>query len=387
MNEAREAVVIAYGRTPLARAYKGGFAETHPVEFGAQALKGMLQKTKLDASLIEDVMVGCAMPERYTGYNIARLLAQYAGLPDSVPGQTINRLCASGLQAIVTAANAIMAGQIDVAVAGGIELMTGIAMEHPAEYRHKPLDMQLPGAYMTMGITGENVAERYAISRADMEELAVQSHQKAAAAQAAGKFDDEIIPVTVKTENGPLTLGSDEGIRPGTNAEALAALKPCFKADGLLTAGTSSQMTDGAAFMLLMSREKAQEMGIAPIAKFVAFASAGVAADIMGIGPVAAIPKVLAIAGLTLADMDTIELNEAFASQALVCIRELGLPPEKVNPNGGAMALGHPLGATGAVLLCKALGELKRTGGRYAMVTMCVGGGMGAAGIFEMEKT
>jgi len=386
MNNAREAVIVAYGRTPMARAFKGGFVETHPVEYAAQALKGVLAKApSLDPSIIEDVLAGCSMPERYVGFNVARLIAQRAGLPDAVPGQTINRFCSSGLQAIATGANAIMAGEMDVVVAGGVELMTGISMGHPEEYQDALLREQIPGTYLPMGITAENVAARYGITRPEMEAMAVRSHQKAAAAQAAGKFVEEIIPITVETENGTVTLTADEGIRPGTTAEALAALEPCFKEDGVVTAATSSQMTDGAGFVVMMSRERAQALGCTPIARFVSYAVGGVAAEVMGIGPVVAIPKVMAKTGLTVDDMDVIELNEAFAAQALACIRDLKLPEEKINPNGGAMALGHPLGATGAVLTCKALSELKRTGGKYALITMCIGGGMGAAGIFEME--
>jgi acetyl-CoA acyltransferase len=236
-----------------------------------------------------------------------------------------------------------------------------------------------------MGITAENVAARYGITRPEMEAMAVASHRKAAAAQAANKFKDEIIPITVESVNGPLVVSADEGVRAGTTMESLAALKPCFKEDGVVTAATSSQMTDGAGFVVLMSREKAQALGIAPVARFLGFAVSGVAAEVMGLGPIEAVPKVMKQIGMTVNDMDVIELNEAFASQALACIRELKLPVEKVNPNGGAMALGHPMGATGAVLTCKAFSELKRTGGKYALVTMCIGGGMGAAGVFKME--
>lgn len=386
MNNPRDAVIVAYGRTPLARAFKGAFSLTHPVEYGAQALQGLLQRVPgLDYARIEDVIVGCAVPEKYTGYNVGRLIAQRAGLPDTVPGQTVNRFCSSGLQAIAAAANAIMAGQMDIVAAGGVEMMTGITMGHPEEYQNALLKEQIPGTYLSMGLTAENVAEQYGITRKEMEELAAQSHQKAAQAHHAGKFADEIIPVIVSTEQGPRTISADEGIRPATTAEALAALAPCFKEDGLVTAATSSQMTDGASFVLLMSREKAESLGYIPVAKFLAFAVGGVAADIMGIGPVVAVPKVMEKTGLTVQDMDVIELNEAFAAQALACIRDLNLPLEKVNPNGGAMALGHPLGATGAVLTCKALAELERTGGRYGLVTMCIGGGMGAAAVFQLE--
>jgi len=387
MNHARDAVVVAYGRTPLARAFKGSFAKMHPVEYAAQALAGVLRRVpSLDPALIEDVIVGCSVPERYTGFNIGRLIAQRAGLPDSVPGQTVTRFCSSGLQTIATAANAIMAGQMDVVVAGGVERMTDLNMMHPEEYQDAMLTEQIPGTYLSMGITAENVAARYGIARPEMEGMAVDSHRKAAAAQAADKFKDEIIPITVESGNGPVVVLADEGVRAGTTLESLAALKPCFKEDGIVTAATSSQMTDGAGFVVLMSREKAQALGIAPVAQFLGFAVGGVAAEVMGLGPIVAVPKVMKQIGMTVNDMDVIELNEAFASQALACIRDLKLPAEKVNPNGGAMALGHPLGATGAVLTCKAISELKRTGGKYALITMCIGGGMGAAGVFKMES-
>ncbi len=383
----RDAVVVAYGRAPLSRAYKGPLANVHPVEYGAQTLKGVLERLPgLDPALIDDVIVGCANPERLCGYNMGRLIVQRAGLPDSVTAQTVNRFCSSGLQTIATGANAIMANQADVIVAGGVERMTDLQMAFPKEFRDAALEEQDPGAYLPMGFTAENVASRYGITRTDMDQMAVDSHRKAAAAQAAGKFVDEIIPIHIPQADGTqIVADHDDGIRPGTNLEGLAALKPCFKPDGVVTAAISSQMTDGAGFVVLMAREKAEELGYAPIARFVAFAVGGVPADVMGIGPTVAVPKVIKRTGLSVDDMDVIEINEAFASQALYCIRELKLPVEKVNPNGGAMALGHPLGATGAVLTCKALAELRRTGGKYGLVTMCIGGGMGAAGIYEME--
>lgn len=382
----RDAVIVAYGRSPLARAYKGPFAHTHPIEYAAQTLRGVLdQLPGLDPALIDDVIVGCSVPQNYLGFNTGRLIAQRAGLPDIVPAQTLTRFCSSGLQSIAAAANAIMAGEMDVVAAGGVELMTGISMTHPEEYQDPALVVQCPDAYIPMGLTAENVAERYGITRHEMECMAVESHHKAAAAQAAGKFDREIIPIKVETEEGERVVIADDGIRPDTSAESLAKLKPCFKEGGVVTAATSSQMTDGASFVIVMAREKAESLGYVPIARLVSFAVAGVPSEIMGIGPTVAVPKVMARTGLSINDMDVIELNEAFASQALVCTRELGLPVEKVNPNGGAMALGHPLGATGAVLTCKLLSELKRIGGKYGLVTMCIGGGMGAAGIFEME--
>ncbi|MEA4813373.1 MAG: thiolase family protein [Oscillospiraceae bacterium] len=386
MIDKRDAVIVAYGRTPLTKANKGSFAKTHPVEFGAQNLLGVLKKLPgFDYSLIDDVVVGCATPEKYCGYDIAHLIVQRAGLPECVPGQTVNRFCSSGLQTIATAANAIVAGQMDVVVAGGVELMSGMGMNDYQQYAYEKLNEQDPGVYLPMGMTAENVAARWSISREDMDEMAAESHKKAYAAQQAGKFKDEIIPITVEGENGETVVTEDEGIRPGCTAESLSKLKPCFKSDGVITAATSSQMTDGSAFVVLMARETAEKLGYTPIAKFVGFSAIGVEASVMGIGPIAAVPKVMKRTGLSVNDMDVIEINEAFASQALACIRELKMPIERVNPNGGAMALGHPLGATGSVLLCKALSELKRTGGKYALITMCIGGGQGAAGIFEME--
>jgi acetyl-CoA acyltransferase len=386
MNNKRDAVVVAFGRSPMAKANKGSFANTHPVEYGAQTLKGVISKLpNFNPAVIDDIIVGCSMPERYSGNNIGRLIAQRAGLPDTVPGQTVNRFCSSGLQTIAAAANAIMANQMDIVIAGGVEMMTNINMLLSEEYQDTLLAEMIPGTYLPMGITAENVAERYGVTRTEMEAMAVESHKKAAEARAAGKFIDEIIPITVEKEGRQVVVSEDEGIRPNANANDLAALKPAFKENGSVTAATSSQMTDGASFVVLMAREKAEELGYAPIAKFVSFAVAGVTADVMGIGPIAAVPKVMKRAGLTIDDMDVIEINEAFAAQALACINELKLPLHKVNPNGGAMALGHPLGATGSVLTCKALSELKRTSGRYALITMCIGGGMGAAGIFKME--
>ena len=386
INHQNEAVIVAYGRTPLARAFKGGLVNTHPVEYAAAALTGVLEKIpQLDVSTIEDVIVGNALPEGHTGYNVARLVAQKAGLPDLVPAQTINRFCSSGLQAIATAANAIEAGQMDVVVAGGVEMMTGMSMGHPEAFHDQELAARMPGAYLSMGETAERVAERYHITRDEMETMAVASHQKAHLAQEAGKFDDEIIPITVKSEAGDVTLTRDEGIRPATTAEKLAGLDPCFRKDGRVTAATSSQMTDGASFVVLMSRQRAAELGCMPIARYVSFVVAGVPAEIMGIGPVVAVPKALEKAKITVDDLDVIELNEAFAAQAIACMNQLNLPKDKINPNGGAIALGHPMGATGTILTCKAISELKRTGGKYALITLCIGGGMGAAGVLKME--
>lgn len=383
----REAVIVAYGRSPIGKAPKGVFHSTHPVDLGAQTLKGVLARVpQLDSAQIDDVAVGCAYPEERQGWQFSRVIVQRAGLPDSVCAQTLTRFCSSGLQAIATGANAILAGQADVIVAGGVESMSQVKkMAYPEEYWESYLAEHYPEAYMGPGLTAENVAERWKVSRADMDAMAVESHRRADQAQQAGLFDEEIIPVYANTDDGDRVLVTrDEGVRPGTNAEKLAQLKPCFVENGSVTAATSSQMSDGAAFVVLMSRQKAEALGVKPLARLVGFAVGGCPAEVMGIGPIYAVPKVLERTGLALEDMEVIELNEAFASQALVCIRELGMDPERVNPNGGALALGHPLGATGAALTCKVLSQLRRNGGRYGMVTMCIGGGMGAAGIFEL---
>lgn len=386
MNQLHDAVVVAYGRSAVAKSgKKGALRSAHPVDYAGQVLDGVLRKIpQLDRTQIEDLIVGCAKPEGVQGFNMARVIALRAGLGWDVPGQTVNRFCSSGLQAISTAANMIMTGQAEIVAAGGVESMTAIPMGSDPAFRDKWVEDHEPGAYMPMGITAENVAERYHVSRSEMDEFAVESHRKAAAAQASGKFDEEIIPVDgVDVEGNPIVFDRDQGIRPDSNVETLAGLKPAFREDGSVTAGQSSQTSDGAGFVILMSREKAEELGLRPQARFVAFSVAGVDPSIMGIGPMKAIPKVMKLTGLTPEDMDVIELNEAFAAQAIPCIRDLKLPKERVNVNGGAVALGHPLGATGAILTCKALSELERRGGRYALISMCIGGGMGAAGILE----
>ena len=386
MKHARDAVVVAYGRSAMCRANKGSFANTHPVEYAGLTLKGVLDRVPgLDPLRIDDVIVGCANPEGKCYFNIGRLVAQRAGLPDDVTGQTVNRFCSSGLQAIATAANAIMANQMDIVVGGGVEYMTGLDMNPNLAFADPTLAEIKPDTYISMGMTAENVAARYGISREEMDQMAVESHAKAAAAQDAGKFKDEIIPITVDGPNGPMLVTEDEGIRRGTNMESLSKLKTCFLEDGVVTAATSSQMTDGASFLVLMARETAEQLGYKPVAKFMGFAVGGVPSGVMGLGPIKAVPKVMARTGMTLNDMDVIELNEAFAAQAIACMRDLKMPRGKVNPNGGAMALGHPMGATGGFLSCKAFSELKRTGGKYALVTMCIGGGQGAAAIYEME--
>lgn len=384
MNQ-REAVIVAYGRSAVTKAYKGGFSNVHPVTFAAETLKGVLAKIpQLDPIDIDDLIVGCANPEGTQGWNMSRLIAQLAGLPKETSAQTVNRFCSSGLQTIATAANAIIAGQCDVVVAGGVESMTRIKnMFLEEEFRDPSLVKSYVEAYMAPGYTAERVAALHNITREEMEEMAVRSHALSAAAQDAGAFDDQIIPITITAPDGTTrVIDKDEGIRRSTSMESLAGLKPCF--EGIVTAGTSSQMSDGAAFVVVMSREKAEELGIAPIARYVGFSVAGCESELMGLGPIYAVPKVLKRTGMTLDQIDTIELNEAFAAQTIPCIRTLGFDMAKVNPEGGAMALGHPLGATGAVLTCKALSRLRRQGGRYAMITMCIGGGMGAAGIFEM---
>ena len=365
MLKSNDAVIVAYGRTACAKAKKGSFSNLHPVEFGAQALTGVLKKIpSLHPKEIDDVIVGCAMPFGVQGWNISKLILQRAEFPDSVSSQTINRFCSSGLQAIASANNSIRCGEEEIIVAGGVESMSMVPMAPSPETFNPWLERNRPGAYIAMGLTAENVAQEYGITREEMESMAVESHRRAAEAQKAGFFDDHIIPVTVPDENGKTpTITRDEGIRPATTMEVLAELVPCFKEDGIVTAATSSQMTDGAGFAVLMSADKAAEKGIRPLARLISYATAGVPTEIMGIGPIEAIPKVLKKTGLSAADMDVIELNEAFASQALACIRTLGLNPEKVNPWGGAMALGHPLGATGAMLSCKALSFLERDRG------------------------
>ena len=384
--ENREVVIIAYGRAPIGRARKGSFKNMHPVDLAAQTLQGVLDRIPtVNKEEIEDVAVGCAMPYNQQGDNVARVICRRAGLPESVPGYTMNRLCSSGLQAIAACANAIMAGQNELLVAGGVESMSLLPMGSDRIYHDEWLETNAPSTYMPMGLTAENVADKYGVTLNDMNRFVVDSHHKAEFAQDNGWFDDQIIPIHAKNDAGEdIVVTKDEGIRRGMTMESLETLKPCFKPDGKVTAASSSQVSDGASFVVLASREKAEALGVKPIAFFRGFAAAGVPSDLMGIGPIYAVPKVMKKTGLSVNDMDVIELNEAFAAQAIPCIRELKLPAEKVNPQGGAVALGHPLGATGGILTCKALSQLKRTGGKYALVTMCIGGGMGAAGIFEM---
>lgn len=389
-NQCREVVVVGYGRSAVAKSgKKGALRQMHPVTMGGLTLKGVLAKyPELDPALVEDLIVGCAIPERKQGFNFARLIAARAGLPDSVCGMTVNRFCSSGLQAIALAAAQIRCGMADVIVAGGVESMTScpVNLDISDTFDQELLAMRKE-EYLPMGLTAENVAARYGVTRREMEKLAVESHRRAAAAQDAGKFDGEIVPLTgVDAEGNAIVFDKDQGIRRDTNLETLAGMKPCFKENGLVTAATSSQTSDAAAFVILMTRGKAGQLGMKPVATLEGYAVAGCEPDYMGLGPIYAVPKVMKQCGLKVSDMDVVELNEAFAAQAIPCMRELGLDPARTNPNGGAMALGHPQGATGAFLTCKLLSELKRTGGIYGLVTMCIGGGMGAAGVYKMCK-
>ena len=387
MSNKRDAVIVAYGRSAVCRARKGSFANTHPIEWSAQVLTQVVDMVpQIKPEDIDDIIIGCSVPINELGSNTARLISMRAGIPESVSSYTINRFCSSGLQSIASCANAIIAGQAEIMVAGGVEDMTKTFGKGQKEHHDAWLEENMPGAYMGMGTTAENVAAHFGITREEMDAFACESHRKAYEAQQSGLLNKSIVPVTVKDADGnDKVVTLDEGIRPGTNMEALAGLKPCFKPDGVVTAATSSQTSDGAAFVVLMSREKAEELGIKPIAKFVGFAVAGCDSTEMGLGPIYAVPKVMKLTGMSVDDMDVIELNEAFAAQAIPCIRTLKFPMDKTNPMGGAIALGHPMGATGGFLTCKALDYLREKGGKYALVTMCIGGGMGAAGIFEVE--
>ncbi|HHY59011.1 MAG TPA: acetyl-CoA C-acetyltransferase [Clostridia bacterium] len=389
----REAVIVSGVRTAVGKAPRGSLRHCRPEDLGAAVVKEAVARAQgLDPQEIDDVIIGCSFPEAEQGMNLGRIVALRAGLPTSVPGFTINRFCSSGLQSIALAAERIMCGFADVIVAGGVESMSVVPMGGQKIAPNPYLMEHMPEAYMTMGLTAEEVASRFGISREEQDAFAVQSHQKAWKAIQEGKFKDEILPVPVKKvsigpDNKPVTkeviFDTDEGVRPDTSLEALAKLKPVFKQGGTVTAGNSSQTSDGAAAVVVMSAEKAQQLGLKPMLVFRSFAVGGVDPDVMGIGPVVAIPKALKLAGVNLEDIDLIELNEAFASQALYCIRELGLDVNKVNVNGGAIALGHPLGCTGAKLTVTLMHELARRNGRYGIVSMCIGGGMGAAAVFE----
>jgi acetyl-CoA acyltransferase len=374
------AVIVSAVRTPMGRALKGSLARVRPEDLAATAIRAALSRVPgLNPAEVEDVVLGCAMPEGPQGMNIARIAALRAGLPVEVPAVTVNRFCSSGLQAIAQAAERIQAGCADVIVAGGVESMSQVPMGGFKLAPHPRTMRDWPEVYMPMGNTAEQVARKYGVSRADQDAFALRSQQRAGAALAAGAFADEL--VAVDEPEGKLAI--DELPRPETTLEGLAKLKPAFQQGGSVTAGTSSPLTDGAAAVVLMSEAKARALGLAPLGYFRGFAVGGIAPEVMGVGPIVAIPKLLARAGLTVADIDHYELNEAFAAQSLAVIRLLGLDEAKVNPLGGAIALGHPLGATGAKLTATLLHSLRRTGGRYGIVTMCVGGGMGAAGLFE----
>jgi acetyl-CoA acyltransferase len=388
----REAVIVDCVRTAVGKAGRGTLKNTRPDDLAAIVIQDLLMRhPQVGKADIDDVILGCAMPEGEAGLNMARIAALRAGLPDSVPGVTINRFCASGLQSIAMAADRIRSGFAEIIVAGGTESMSIVPMGGNKFSANPWMVDHLPEIYISMGLTAERVYQKYGISREDQDSFALASHKKALAAQASGKFDDEIVPVEIETtglEEGRLvtrktSFRRDEGPRADTSMEALAKLKPVFHATGTVTAGNSSQTSDGASAALVMSEAKAGELGLHPRARFVSFAVTGVAPEIMGMGPVTAIPKALKLAGLTLAEIGLVELNEAFASQALAVIREAGIDPETLNVNGGAIALGHPLGCTGAKLVATILREMTRRQTRYGMVTMCVGGGQGAAGIFE----
>ena len=393
----QEAYIVAYGRSAAAKAKQGALFHERPDDVAAKVLQGVLKRIdgKFNKNMIEDVIVGTAFPEGLQGQNIARTIALRTGLSDTVPGQTVNRYCSSGLQTIAIAANQIMAGQGDILVAGGVELMSGVPMGGNEPTNNPTLQYDDIGASYPMGLTAENVASQFDVSREDQDAYAVRSHQRAYDAQRDGRFKNEIIPIQVNsveyTNAGPKVhtniFDQDEFIRPDTTMEALAKLRTVFKADGTVTAGTSAPLSDGAGFVVLMSGDKVKELGVTPIARFVGYKAVGVDPKIMGIGPAYAIPEVLSLSNLSVEDIDLIELNEAFASQTIASIKEVGLDISRTNVNGGAIALGHPLGATGAMLTARLLNEMgRRPDSRYGMVTMCIGVGMGAAAIFEYVR-
>ncbi|HEB2207776.1 TPA: thiolase family protein [Staphylococcus aureus] len=393
----QEAYIIAYGRSAAAKAKQGALFHERPDDVAAKVLQGVLKRIdgKFNKNMIEDVIVGTAFPEGLQGQNIARTIALRTGLSDTVPGQTVNRYCSSGLQTIAIAANQIMAGQGDMLVAGGVELMSAVPMGGNEPTNNPTLQYDDIGASYPMGLTAENVASQFDVSREDQDAYAVRSHQRAYDAQRDGRFKDEIIPIQVNsveyTNAGPKVhtniFDQDEFIRPDTTMEALAKLRTVFKADGTVTAGTSAPLSDGAGFVVLMSGDKVKELDVTPIARFVGYKAVGVDPKIMGIGPAYAIPEVLSLSNLSVEDIDLIELNEAFASQTIASIKEVGLDISRTNVNGGAIALGHPLGATGAMLTARLLNEMgRRPDSRYGMVTMCIGVGMGAAAIFEYVR-
>lgn len=387
----KNAYIVEAVRTPGCRAKKGGFRDVRPDDLAAAVLKGLIEKVKIDPKDIEDVILGCSFPEGEQGMNVGRVALLKAGFPYEVPGQTVNRFCSSGLQSISMAAERIMSGFADCIIAGGVESMSMIPMGGKGYSPNPDLVENWPESYATMGITAEYVAERYNITREEQDLFAYNSHKKASQAIKEGKFKDEIIPVTVERtylKNGKVfkektVVDIDDGVREDTTLESLAKLKPAFKLNGTVTAGNASQMTDGSAAVLVVSEEFLKKYNLKPKAKFLGYAVKGVAPEVMGIGPIEAIPAVLKKVGLKLEDIDLIELNEAFASQSLAIIKTLGIDINRVNVNGGAIALGHPLGCTGSKLTATLLSEMVKRKAKYGMVTMCIGGGMGAAGIFE----
>jgi acetyl-CoA acyltransferase len=392
----KEAVIVSIARTAVGRAKKGSLAQTRAEDLGKAVLEEVIARAPgLQKDDVEDIIIGCAMPEGEQGLNFARIMSLYAGFPVTVPALTVNRFCSSGLQAIAFAAERIMLGHAEVVIAGGVESMSHVPMTGFKLSPHPGLVAGMPEVYMGMGHTAENVAQRFGVSRADQDRYAVGSHQKAAAAIAAGRFREEIVPVRTsvkgvdeksgKAFEKAFTFDTDEGVRPDTSVEVLAKLSPAFSLGGTVTAGNASQTSDGAAAAVVMSLERAEALGLNPLATFRSFALAGVEPEIMGVGPVKAIPKALQMAGITQEQVSLFEINEAFASQCVQIIRELGLNEDIVNVNGGAIALGHPLGCTGAKLSASLIHELRRRGGGYGVVSMCIGGGMGAAGVFEVH--
>jgi acetyl-CoA acyltransferase len=388
----QNAVIVACGRTPAGKAHKGSLTKFRPDDLAAVAIRGLLTRVRgLDPAEVEDVMLGCATPEAEQGTNVARIALLRAGLPAAVPGMTVNRFCSSGLQTIAIAAQSIMAGMSRTVLAGGTESMSMVPIIGHNPRPNPTLEVERPETYLAMGLTAEKVAEQFGISRREQDEFACRSHQNALAAQTAGRFEEEIIPVPLpplptllaEAAGAARLFSQDEGPRVGTTVDGLARLQPVFKPDGSVTAGNCSQMSDGAAMALVMSEARAGELGLQPLARFVSYAVTGVAPELMGIGPVSAVQKALALAGLKASQIDLWELNEAFASQAVYVARALAIPTLRLNVNGGAIALGHPMGCTGAKLTATLLAEMARRGSRYGVVTMCIGGGMGAAAVFE----
>lgn len=391
----KEAVIVSMARTAVGKAKRGSLAQTRADDLGKAVLEAVVERAPgLNKEDVDDIIIGCAMPEGEQGLNFARIMSLYAGFPVTVPAITINRFCSSGLQSIASAAERIMLGHAEIMIAGGVESMSHVPMTGFKVSPNPRIVDEMPEVYMAMGHTAERVAEKFGISREDQDEFAFRSHMKAAKAIAEGRFKEEIVPIQAelsqigdsgKLVRNTVVFDTDEGVRTDTTLEALAKLKPGFKAGGTVTAGNTSQMSDGAAVVALMSRERADQLGLKPLATFRSFALAGVEPELMGVGPVKAIPKALEMAGISLDDVSLFEINEAFASQCLHIIRELGIDEDKVNVNGGAIALGHPLGCTGTKLTATLINELRRRGGGYGVVSMCIGGGMGAAGVFEVH--